>query len=401
MRDAIKRNLRVGALTVVAVALLALVVFTIGNRRQLFTRHTRYVTTFRNVTGLQPGAPVKLSGVDVGFIERIVLPIDPKQQRITVRFTLDAEYTERVREDTRVLIRSIGLLGDKYLEVQGGTADSPRVLEGGEVAGIDRAELDAFMSSSEDLIANLVAISSSLKVVLRRIEGGEGLLGELTIRPASSESLSDVLITTVTELRTILRRVEAGEGMIGRLLREDDASSGLLTEVEHTVRSVRDVTTTLAVDLGRDDTAYAALLRDPRGGELMLESVAALRDAGQALAAAVEELASGEGTLPRLMADKEYADDFLDDLGELMENLRSISSTIDSGEGTAGAFINDPQMYQDLEDVVRGVKESKVVSWFIRNRRHKGEKVRTEDEAARGDADEAASDSSTVASPAG
>ena len=39
-------------------------------------------------------------------------------------------------------------------------------------------------------------------------------------------------------------------------------------------------------------------------------------------------------------------------------------------------------LYRDLEDVVRGVKDSKVVSWFIRSKREKGEKARLEEEAA-------------------
>ena len=50
------------------------------------------------------------------------------------------------------------------------------------------------------------------------------------------------------------------------------------------------------------------------------------------------------------------------------------------------------QMYQDLENVVRGVRSSKVVSWFIRNRRKKGEKVaaREAEEAAAAQAREEA-----------
>lgn len=383
MRDDIKRNLRVGALTVVAVALLALTIFTIGNRRQLFISHTQYFTTFANVTGLQVGAPVKLSGVDVGFVQRIELPERADEQRIRVRFTLDSAYTERIREDTRVSIKTIGLLGDKYLAIRGGSPTSPRVLEGGEIIGKDPAEVSEFVASGEDLMENLLSISSSLKVILRRVEAGEGLLGELTSTPDSSEKLSDVLITTITEVRTILRRVEAGEGLLGRLLREDGPSTHLMSDVDAAVQSVREVTTTLSDDLGRDDTAYAALLRDPEGGKLMLDSIDALRTASQALAAAAGELASGEGTLPRLMADKEYADGFLDDLRMLMDNLRTISDKLDQGTGTAGAFINDPQMYEDLEHVVRGVKKSKVVSWFIRSRRKKGEKLEAREEQER------------------
>ncbi len=379
MRDETRRNLRVGALTVVAVAVLAVAIFTIGNRRQLFTRHTRYITTFKNVTGLQVGAPVRLSGVDVGFVERIELPTEPENQRIVVRFRLDHEYTERIREDSRVSIRTIGLLGDKYLEIRGGTADSPRLLEGGEITGVDRPEVEEFVSSGEDLMENLISISSSLKVVLRRVEAGEGLLGELTTDPASGERLGQELIKTVTGMRSILDRIEAGEGLLGRLVREDGPSTHLLADVDAAARSVRELTTTVASDLERDDTAYAALLRDPGTGASLGEAVVAFRDASQALAAAVDEIATGEGTLPRLMADKEYADDFLDDLAELLANMRSISEKLDDGTGTAGAFINDPQMYMDLENVVRGVKESSIVSWFIRNRRERGEEVAAEE----------------------
>ena len=379
MRDETRRNLRVGALTVVAVAVLAVAIFTIGNRRQLFTRHTRYVTTFNNITGLQVGAPVRLSGVDVGFVERIELPTDPEQQRIVVRFRLDNAYTERIREDSRVSIRTIGLLGDKYLEIRGGSADTPRLLEGGEVTGVDRPEVEQFVSSGEDLMENLISISSSLKVVLRRVEAGEGLLGELTTDPESGERLGQELVATVTQARSILDRIEAGEGLLGRLIREDGPSKNLIADVDSAARSVRDLTTTVARDLEREDTAYAALLRDPATGASVAEAVVAFRDASQALAAAVDEIATGEGTLPRLMADKEYADTFLDDLAELLANMRSISEKLDEGTGTAGAFINDPQMYQDLENVVRGVKESSIVSWFIRNRRERGEEVVAEE----------------------
>ncbi len=132
----------------------------------------------------------------------------------------------------------------------------------------------------------------------------------------------------------------------------------------------------------RHDTAYAALLRSPEGGQQIHEVLDALSNAAGAIAAVADEMATGQGTLPRLMKDKEFADDFLDDLQGLVESLRSAADKLDRGDGTMGAFINDPQLYMDLEDVVRGVKDSKVVSWFIRSKREKGEEIRLEDEAS-------------------
>ncbi len=375
MRDETRRNLRVGMLTAVALGVAAVAIISVGNRQQLFTRHTRYRTTFRNVTGLQRGAQVNLNGVTVGMVEDIELPFNPLQQRITVRFTLDAAYTERIREDTVVSIKTIGLLGDKYLELRGGSADKPRVLEGGLVRGKDPAEVDKFLAGGEDLMDNLLSISSSLKVILRRVEAGEGLLGELTSTPADGQRLNDLLNETFSAILEILDQIRAGRGLVGRIITDDALATSMLGEIDGAAHAVRQVADTLSEDLQQEGTTYAALLRDPDGARRIVELVSGLQDAMQALAAAAEELATGEGTLPRLMQDKKYADSFLDDLHSLIENLRSATGKIDQGDGTAGALINDPQLYQDVENVVRGVKSSKVLSWFIRNRRKKGEKV--------------------------
>ena len=375
MRDETKRNLRIGLLSGVALAVLGAVVFTVGNRQQLFTSHTRYHSRFSNVTGLQEGAPVKLNGVTVGFVEEIAMPTEPTGDGIEVRFSVDAAFTERIREDTQASIRTMGLLGDKYLELSGGSPGAERVLEGGLVEGRERPEVDQFVSSGEDLMENLLAISSSLKVILRRVEAGEGLLGELTISPETGGRLSENLNATVLSVRRILERLEAGDGFVGRLLHEDPQIAALLTEVRTAASALSGLAESLAEDLERDGSLWATMVRDPETARNLKEAIRVVSRAGEALAAAAEELAAGEGTLPRLLADEEYADDFLTDLHLLIRNLQSATAKIDQGDGTAGALINDPQLYQDLENVVRGIKSSKVLSWFVRNRRRSGEEV--------------------------
>jgi phospholipid/cholesterol/gamma-HCH transport system substrate-binding protein len=375
MRDHTKHSLRVGLLTLMALAVLAVAVLTIGSRQQFFRRHIRYVTDFSDVTGLQIGAPVTLNGVTVGFVEAIELPEDPQQERISVRFSLDDRYTERIRLDSEVSIRTIGLLGDKYLAIRGGSSTIEKVPEGGSVRGVDPAEVSRLVASGEGLMENLLAISASLKVILRRVERGQGLLGELTTPTESGEKLSTTIQATFDELQSILQSIESGQGLLGRLISDRELGRQLPDDVTGAARSLRSITNTIEDDLTRDDNAYSALFNDPEGARLMRETLVAVNNASEALAAVAEELATGRGTLPRLMADEEYANEFLDDLHKLIEHLRSIGGKMDSGEGAAGAFVNDPQLYQDLENVVRGVNNSKVVSWFIRNRRAKGEKI--------------------------
>jgi len=381
MRDETKRNLRVGLLTVAALVVLAVAVLTIGARQQLWVRHTRYATTFRNVGGLQPGAAVSLHGVTVGFVKRIELPVEPESERIRVEFSVDAAYTERIRKDTTVQIKTVGLLGDKYLELRGGAAGEPRILEGGLIQGKDLPEMAEFVDRGEDMVDNLLAISSSLKVILRRVEAGEGLIGEMTSAPGSGERVLANLNDTVVAFRSVVERVDRGEGLLGRMVVDDELAAGLISDVRGASLAVNRTANLVADDLLRQGTLYSALLQDPRGAQLVVETLEAMRDGTQALAAATEELASGDGTLPRLLADREYADDFLADLHGLVRSLHSAAAKLDRGDGTAGAFLNDPQMYEDLENVVRGVKSSKVTSWFIRNRREKGEKLAAQEEA--------------------
>lgn len=382
MRDETRRNLRVGALAAAAMVVMAAAILTIGQRQQLFVRHTRYSTTFRNVAGLQQGAQVSLHGVTVGFVERVDLPTGPEDQRIRIRFTVDADYTERIREDTTVQIKTIGLLGDKYLELRGGSPDRPRVLEGGLVQGKDLAEVEELVDRGEDVVANVLAISSSLKVILRRVEGGEGLIGEMTTDPGTGGKVLANFNDTVTAFRRLVESVERGEGLLGRMVGDEEFARQLVADLTATSEASRRVAGALATDLERSGTVYAALVRDPAGERLVLDALSALRDGSRALAAVAEELESGEGTLPRLLQDREFADDFLTDLAGLVRCLHAVAAKLDRGDGSAGAFLNDPQLYQDLENVVRGVESSKVTSWFVRNRREKGEELAAAEQVA-------------------
>jgi len=74
------------------------------------------------------------------------------------------------------------------------------------------------------------------------------------------------------------------------------------------------------------------------------------------------------------VTDKEYADEVLENIRKISADLAAITDKLNKGSGTAGAMINDPQLYEDLKSVVRGVQKSKIMSGMIRHYRKKGEK---------------------------
>ncbi len=376
-----RRRLRVGLFTAGLIVLLAAAILLLGKKQRLFVRQVRYETRFEHVGGLVPGAPVWLNGVVVGSVDEVTLPPDPTQRQILVSFLVDAEMARRVRADSRVRIATLGLLGDRYLEVTSGSTSQPKLREGSEVQSVEPTDVAAVLSQGGDVVTNVLAISSSLRNILERVDKGEGLIGELTTGQASSRQALTNLSSVLEQLDGVLRDVRQGHGVIGKLLTDDKMESQLVEDLAGMASAGRRVAEALATDLERQDSVVAALLRDPEGRARVERVLDQTGQAAQSFALVGKELSEGNGTLGRLLTDQELAADFLDNLAALTKTLRSVADKLDQGKGSAGQMINDPQLWTDLEHVVRGVNESKLVRWFARNRREAGEKAEAKEKA--------------------
>ena len=171
------RELRVGLLVLISLSVLALAAFFIGKDDRLFGRKARYSVRFDGVSGLSIGNPVQLNGVRVGRVSDIELPEDMGEHQITVWVAIDRRYAQRVRADSTAKIRTLGLLGDKYIEVNSGSPEFPEIPPRGEIPTAPSTSMDQLISSGEDVVVNVVSISHSLASVLERLDKGEGLLG--------------------------------------------------------------------------------------------------------------------------------------------------------------------------------------------------------------------------------
>ncbi len=368
-----RRRLRVGLFTAGLVVLLGLSILLLGKKQQLFVRQVQYLGRFNYVGGLVPGAPVWLNGVVVGSVEEVILPGDPGEREITVVFSVAARVARRVRADSRLRIRTLGLLGDRYLELTSGSPSQPRLEPGAVVASEEPTDLAAVIAQGGDAMTNVQAITSSLRRVLDRIERGEGMLGQLTVDPESGRRAVRSFYALLEESEGLVRDLRAGKGALGRLVADPALQASLVDDIAGIARSGRRIADLLARDLERDDSLLAGMLRDPQGRDRLQRTLEDLAAAGAAVAGVARELAHGRGTLGRLVGDEAFAEEFLADLHALAANLRSISEKLDGGQGSVGKAINDPQLYEDLEKVVRGVKQSRTLGWLIRNRRAAGE----------------------------
>jgi phospholipid/cholesterol/gamma-HCH transport system substrate-binding protein len=370
-----KRRLRVGVFTAGLLAVLAVVVLMLGRKQGLFVRHVQYLARFEHVGGLVPGAAVWLNGVVVGSVDDVELPTDPKQRQINVAFQIRARLARRIRSDSTVRIRTLGLLGDRYLEISSGSPSKPELPPGSVIPSVEPTDVAQVLSQGGDAMTNVLAISSSLRRILERVEKGEGVLGELTTSPESGRRVVARLGSVLDQTDALLHDVREGKGVIGKLFTDKKLETQLTEDLAGFAHAARRVTEALARDLQRDDSVVAELLRDPQGRERLQKVLDGIARAADATTAVGKELTEGQGTIPRLMHDEEFARTFLLNLGILTDQLRSVAEKLDHGQGSASELINDPTLVRDLENVVRGVQDSKLATWFIRNRREAGERA--------------------------
>jgi phospholipid/cholesterol/gamma-HCH transport system substrate-binding protein len=315
------KEARVGTLVLAALVIAAVAIFLLGRQEHVWERKVSYTLHFARTNGLQKGAPVSLSGLPVGSVDRLHFATDPGATHIVVDVAVDAGVASRIRTDTRATIRTLGLLGDKYIELVPGTEPAADAIPaGGVIPSVDPTDYEAIMGQSGDILENVLETTSALKDVLQTIQRGEGLLGAMVQNKEFGKTTMDDLQRTLANFRQtsasldrVLHGVDQGEGLVGKVLRDKKLAASL----ERSIQNLDRVTT---------------------------------------------RLDRGEGAAMRLVNDREYGDRVLTKLDRASADLADVATKLNQGTGTLGKLINDSQLYDETRGLVHEVR----TSWLVR-----------------------------------
>ena len=366
------RRFRVGIVVLIALAATMIGVFLIGQRANLFRSKFPYETHFESASGLISGNNVSLNGVVVGSVIEVRLSGDPADRTVRIVYDVVKRWAPMIRKGTRASIKTRGLLGDKYIELEGGKPSEPEAPIGSEIPPAPGAGLEKFLEGSGDLLTDLGGIAKSLKNILGRTEKGEGFLGAITSNSEESERLGNNLNATLHSLNAILAKVEHGQGLAGKLLIDEKYGRETSESLAGAIRSVQSLLAKIDEGVRTGSGAIPALLSDPEGKKKVYTLVDNLGIAAAGLARVTENLEKGNGAIPILLHDVQFGKAFTGNLKSLSEHLDSISRKLDEGQGTAGKLINDPSVFDGANRLVVGVNESALLRWLIKDRQKSG-----------------------------
>src|SRR5262245_22595689 len=122
---------RAGLFVAGGLALAGVVVFFIGRETRLFEEQVVYHAYFPNVQGLTKESPVWLGGLEVGRVLDISFTKETANRGVEVRFRISRKYADRVRQDSVARLSSMGVLGEKAVDISLGSLEAPPVPDGG------------------------------------------------------------------------------------------------------------------------------------------------------------------------------------------------------------------------------------------------------------------------------
>ncbi|MFZ3201644.1 MAG: MlaD family protein [Candidatus Acidiferrales bacterium] len=318
-------ELRVGVFVLIGLFILMLAIFYVTGAGILGPKY-RVITFLPEVEDLQTGAPVRLDGVDIGYVQSIQLSPNPEDRNHNIQLTLRIEkkYQSDIRTDSEASLGTEGLLGNRYVTISRGLTGAV-IPPNGVIPGQEEAAMKEIVQRGADLVQNLGTLTNDFEGIIVQVQRGQGTLGKLL----NDSSLYNHLDDTAAKIDAVATGIQQGQGTAGKLVASDE----LYNKADAAMGHIEDITAAVHEQKG----TMGKLIYDPT----LYDNTKGLMEKGDALLGGVQE---GKGTLGKLATD----DALYTNLRDASANVRDATAKLNSTQGTAGKMFSDPALYDNM-----------------------------------------------------
>jgi phospholipid/cholesterol/gamma-HCH transport system substrate-binding protein len=336
-------QLKVGLTVVVAsIALMTLIILMSGSGG-LFTSKIYLKSYFPDASGLAEGAPVKLSGVDIGNVKKIrVVTEHPPDMPVEVTMKVNTNYHFFLRKDSKTILSTAGVLGATYINIDSAHATKPEVQDGDVLESKEEPGYDQVVRAANSSLQNMDVLIKRLDRIVGFVESGQGSIGKLIY----DASLYNQVRATVTQLQGIVSDISQANGSLGKLIEDD--------QLYNQANATLDKINKMIDDVNAGNGTIGKLLKDPSMYDNANKTVANIKQL-------TDDINAGKGALGKFTKDQQFADK----LQNTMNRLSNLADKLDEGNGSAAKFIRDPAMYDntnklltDTQDLIKAIRQN-------------------------------------------
>src|SRR5436190_5545233 len=315
-------ELRIGVITIVAIAIAAALIFSLIGTSGLFWLRYPLTTRFPSVAGLAAGSPVRVAGVEVVTVKAVAFAGEP----VDVIFEVKKDQRPRITDKSVATLGSISLLGESAVDISPATAGRTIPDYGYVPAGRAKGSL----SDVSEQAANGIEEISKL---VHDVRSGRGTVGRLM----TDERLYTEMQAFVTSANAVTSAITSGRGTIGRLVNDRGTADAL----EASLKNLEDLTRQINAGEG----SLGRLLKDDAFAQ-------SLNGATTNLQELTARLNRGEGTAGKLMTDSTL----FDRLNSVSKGFDDLVNHLNEGGGTAGLLLKDKQLYENINGAVSDLR---------------------------------------------
>jgi phospholipid/cholesterol/gamma-HCH transport system substrate-binding protein len=316
-------ELKLGLLSMIALALAMFMIFLLGSAGGFFWQRYSLKVLFQDVAGLKSGAPVRIAGVDVGSVSELEFLGD----RVEVIVEISDEHRERVTTGSRATLGSVSLLGEAAVDITPSSEGAPIPEWGYIPTGRQASNFNEVAAEAADGITEATNL-------LKDIRSGRGTVGKLF----TDEALYRDLNALVASAERVASNISQGRGTLGRLTQDDT----LYREMNASVQDLNAITSRIRNGEG----SLGKFLNDPG----LADSLTATTQNVEGVTAKINR---GEGTMGKLVNETVL----YDRLNGTVEQLERFTNTLNQGQGTVGQLLNDKQLYENINQTVLELRE--------------------------------------------
>jgi phospholipid/cholesterol/gamma-HCH transport system substrate-binding protein len=301
-------QLRVAGVILVAVAILGLAAYKLGQAANLFTKRYDLVVFLPSANGLRPGGSVTLAGQLVGTVKEIeFLPVDldtTRNLRVVARIARDLR--EQIRRDSEARLRTMGLLGDKVLDISPGTPPFAVLQPGDTLRVAPSLDYEAVLAKAAGAVDDVVLLTADLRKITGGLAQGQGTIGQLL----TNRRMYDELTGAMARANSLFAGLQNPNGTFGRMLNDPTLYNRLTNAVaslDSTLVAVNSSQGTMG-KLLRDTTLYTNLVGIAQGADSLMGM-----------------LSNGDGFVGQMLTDQslyEQLNKLVADLSEVLADVR-------------------------------------------------------------------------------
>lgn len=224
-----KNYLISGIFLSVLLVVVMVTIFMLNKENPLFSSKILIKTEVKSAQSLKDGAAVQLKGIKVGSIQLIEFK---NLETLVITLGVNVKYREWIKKDSIISFKTQGVLGDKFMEISGGTPDSPNVSDGDVLLTNEGSQIDHIVTKSEDLIVAAGSILTKIDRLLANVEEKrfERILVNMENLTANTDKMISALHdknltqlignikTTSDSITRMTKRIEEGPGTLHALI---------------------------------------------------------------------------------------------------------------------------------------------------------------------------------------